>query len=85
MDDGKPWFEQKRYGYGAGLPIAWQGWAVLGVYMLVVAIGCMLAVWDEEVGAIAAIALIVPATAALVYIAAMKTRGGWQWRWGGDR
>ena len=28
-DDGPEWFAPKRYGYGAGLPIAWQGWAVI--------------------------------------------------------
>jgi hypothetical protein len=22
------WFAQKRYGFGAGLPIAWQGWLI---------------------------------------------------------
>ena len=27
-DDGPEWFAPKRYGFGAGLPIAWQGWAV---------------------------------------------------------
>ena len=27
-DDGPEWFAPKRYGYGAGLPISWQGWAV---------------------------------------------------------
>ena len=27
-EDGA-WFAPKRYGFGAGLPIAWQGWALL--------------------------------------------------------
>lgn len=35
MDDGA-WFAPKRQGYGAGLPIRWQGWVVLGAYLLVV-------------------------------------------------
>ena len=26
------WFAPKRYGYGTGLPIAWQGWALLAAY-----------------------------------------------------
>lgn len=26
---GKPWFARKRFGYGAGLPLTWQGWALL--------------------------------------------------------
>src|SRR3546814_6692541 len=27
--DERPWFRAKRHGYGAGLPIAWQGWVML--------------------------------------------------------
>jgi len=27
------WFPAKRYGWGWGLPCAWQGWVVLTVYM----------------------------------------------------
>ncbi len=84
MKDDDAWFEPKRYGYGAGLPIAWQGWALLGGYMLVFLLGGLLVMWDEEVGMIAAAGLIVPATAALFYMTAIKTRGGWRWRWGGE-
>jgi hypothetical protein len=35
------WFAPKRYGYGAGLPITWQGWAVTLAYVGVIG----LAVW----------------------------------------
>jgi hypothetical protein len=28
MSDGD-WFAPKRFGYGAGPPIAWQGWALI--------------------------------------------------------
>ncbi|MEJ5365561.1 MAG: hypothetical protein WHS86_10690 [Desulfosoma sp.] len=27
------WFPAKRCGWGWGLPCAWQGWVVLGVYV----------------------------------------------------
>ena len=30
----EPWFRAKRFGYGAGLPFKWQGWVVLGFYVL---------------------------------------------------
>ena len=30
------WFAQKRFGYGAGLPLTWQGWALLGGYMITI-------------------------------------------------
>ena len=78
MTDGPEWFAQKRYGYGAGLPIAWQGWALLGLYMAVVGI----AVWLLEKRPLAILAILVPATFLLVLITARTTRGGWRWRWG---
>jgi len=31
------WFPAKRYGWGWGLPSAWQGWVVLVAYLAVVA------------------------------------------------
>jgi hypothetical protein len=30
------WFPAKRYGWGWGLPIAWQGWLVLGIFVALV-------------------------------------------------
>jgi hypothetical protein len=27
------WFRAKRYGWGWGLPTAWQGWVVLGAFI----------------------------------------------------
>ena len=78
MTDGPEWFAQKRYGYGAGLPIAWQGWAVLGVYMAVVG----LTVWLLEPWPPAIFAILVTATFLLVLVSARTTRGGWRWRWG---
>ena len=32
------WFPAKRYGWGWGLPIVWQGWAVLIGYLVAVAL-----------------------------------------------
>jgi hypothetical protein len=34
MGDKKEiWFPAKRYGFGWGLPVRWQGWIVLAVYV----------------------------------------------------
>lgn len=71
-DDGA-WFAPKRFGYGAGLPIAWQGWAVLVAYLAVV-IGVP-RLWPH-----AAAFVEIPATIAVVWVAYAKTRGGWTWR-----
>ena len=80
MDDGA-WFLPKRYGYGAGLPIRWQGWALVGGYVAVVIAAASL-VREREPFLFAAI--LVVATAALIAVSALKTRGGWRWRWDGD-
>jgi hypothetical protein len=77
MDDRPKWFAPKRYGFGAGLPISWQGWLVLAFYVaIVVAAGSLL---DHR---LAQASIVVLATALLVIIFAKTTRGGWRWRWG---
>ncbi len=77
MSDGE-WFEAKRYGYGAGLPISWQGWAVTALFLAVV-IGSAFTLGEMP---IATLALVVPATVSFVVICARTTRSGWRWRWG---
>ena len=32
------WFPAKRFGWGWGLPTAWQGWVVLLVYAAIIAV-----------------------------------------------
>jgi hypothetical protein len=78
MTDGPEWFAPKRYGYGAGLPISWQGWLITIVYVTLAAV--VATQFRERPLVIAAILL--PATALLWLIAARTTRGGWHWRWG---
>lgn len=79
MDNGPEWFAPKRYGIGAGQPIAWQGWIVLGLFIAAITVAGLallpdhwwLYAWT-----------IVVATAVLTLIAARTTKGGWRWRWG---
>jgi hypothetical protein len=78
MNDGPEWFAPKRYGYGAGLPISWQGWAVMLAFLLVCAADAYL-FGDRPVPMIA---ILVPAVLTLIVITARTTRGGWRWRWG---
>lgn len=78
MSDGPEWFAPKRYGYGAGMPISWQGWAltigfILGTLLLAEILG------RRPVQLIAA---IVPLVVIFIVICARTTRGGWRWRWG---
>jgi len=78
MSDRPEWFAPKRYGLGTGLPIAWQGWAVLSVFALT--IGVALLLFDREDPL--ALTIVIPAILALLIIVGRTTRGGWRWRWG---
>ena len=82
MNDRREWFAAKTHGYGAGLPIAWQGWVLLIIYLLIVSIG---ALFLASRSVLAFLALVLPATFIFVMIAMNTTRGGWRWRWGDDR
>jgi hypothetical protein len=73
------WFAPKRYGYGAGLPIAWQGWLATLLYVGAV-VGSAFFLVEHNPWAFGSI--IFTATAAFLVIAAKTTRGGWRWRWG---
>jgi len=78
---GKPWFHPKRYGYGAGLPCSWEGWAVLAVFAAIMIGGPFLI--DDAHGRLRA-SVGVLAVLALLVIVVAKTKGGWRWRWGQD-
>ena len=78
MNDRPEWFAHKRYGLGAGWPIAWQGWAVLALFMVVVGATLLLFGPDDLRG----LAIVLPALAALLIVTALTTKGGWRWRWG---
>jgi len=80
MSDGPEWFAPKRYGYGSGLPISWQGWAVT-IGFLAIAIAVVIAFRARP---LVMFAIMVPATTALLVICASTTRGGWRWRWGDE-
>lgn len=76
------WFAPKRYGYGAGRPIAWQGWALLAAYGLALAGIGLLSRSDTGEAQLKSIGLFALVTICLIFIASRHTRGGWRWRWG---
>jgi len=79
MSDGPDWFAPKRYGYGSGLPIAWQGWAVLLGYIAILAALALTLRRNEPIQFVAA---VIPVTVVFAVICARTTKGGWRWRWG---
>jgi hypothetical protein len=82
----KMWFAPKRFGFGAGFPISWEGWAVLAAYVAGVALISTYALNDLQ--GVKQIYLLVAGvgmlSALLIIITHAKTRGGWRWRWGDD-
>ena len=80
MSDGPEWFAPRRYGYGSGPPISWQGWVVTVLYA-VATVGVALLLHEHVYQMIAA---IVPITMLFLVITAKTTRGGWRWRWGDE-
>ena len=71
------WFAPKMFGYGAGLPIRWQGWALLLGHIAVILLGVWLFKGNDT--ATAMWALVFAVFPLPLYAA--KTRGGWRWRW----
>ena len=76
MADGPEWFAPKKNGYGSGLPIALQGWALLIGYIAALVALTPLA----ERSLIAHLSALVALTAIFILICAKTTRGGWRFR-----
>ena len=77
-DENPGWFAPKRYGYGSGPPIRWQGWAVTILFVGLVISAC-LKLKDKP---LVLVAILVPIIFVFCLICARTTRGGWRWRWG---
>lgn len=80
MSDEPEWFAPKRYGYGAGLPISPEGWALTIGYVVLVGLATML-VRHSTAGFVSILVIL---TVTFAIICARTTRGGWRWRWGDD-
>jgi hypothetical protein len=78
MSESPEWFAPKRYGYGAGLPISWQGWLLtIAFAALLICLALLRRQYPIQLFAIGA-----PLIAVFAVIASKTTRGGWRWRWG---
>ncbi len=78
--DDRPWFRAKRFGFGAGLPIAWQGWVLLAAHAAII-MGLVRLFHGQTVGQI--VILLVAALIPMPLYRA-RTEGGWHWRSGRD-
>ena len=74
------WFPAKRYGWGWGLPVRWQGWLVFAAYLALVFAGVFyFRPRQAAPGFMLYVALL---TGALIAIEALKGERPVRWRWG---
>ncbi len=74
------WFPVKRYGWGWGLPVRWEGWVVLVVYLTLLFGGIYN--FRATPSALSLGTYLVILTAALVAIVVLKGEKPVRWRWG---
>lgn len=74
--DDRPWFRPKSRGYGAGLPIAWQGWLMLAMHIALIA--GVAALFHGHPALVTVMVVLVGILPMPLYRA--KTEGGWHWR-----
>ena len=80
--DREYWFPAKRFGLGWGPPTRWQGWAVIGGYVVLLSLlSLVLARGEHELLFGFGVFVL---TGALIAVCWIKgERPGW--RWGGDK
>jgi hypothetical protein len=82
MPDGKRyWFPAKRFGWGWGLPITWEGWVVMAVYIgLIVGITVVV----PPARSISGFAISVAAATIIFMLACWWKGEPPKWRWGDE-
>ena len=74
------WFPAKRFGWGWGLPTAWQGWVVMLVFCALVLVGAVALLPSHGTGAfVAYTALLCVGLVAVCWATGEPPT----WRWGG--
>jgi len=76
-DDDRPWFATRRYGYGSGMPLTWQGWVTVLAFVAAVLVAPLL--FRDPVIHLIIIGVL---TIGFVALAKPRTVGTWRWRWG---
>ena len=81
MTDRPPsyWFPAKRFGWGWGMPVAWQGWLVLVLFFACLVAGALWLLPAMGVGPFVAYAVVL--SAVLAVVCWLKGEPP-KWRWG---
>ncbi len=69
------WFPRKRIGFGWGLPCVWQGWVILGAFVLLMAVGLPIVGW--EWGSQAMVPAAIGLTVGLIGVCLLKGEPLW--------
>jgi uncharacterized membrane protein YhaH (DUF805 family) len=78
----KYWFPANRYGWGRGMPSAWQGWVILIVYTGTIVAGAFIFPPQEE----RTLFIILTVVLTLILIVVCWGKGQPpRWRWGDDK
>ena len=78
----RPWFAAKRYGYGAGRPITWEGRVTIMASIGIISLTNLFMMWAKSVPIMVLSVFVDLATViGLLWICSVKTEGGWKWRW----
>lgn len=72
------WFPAKRYGWGWGFPVTWQGWATSTLWLAIV-VSARIRFIPGSIGWF--LAVVVAATALLLLVCYLKGEPP-SWRWG---
>jgi hypothetical protein len=75
------WFPARRYAWGWGLPTAWQGWAVIAVFVALAVGG--LFVFPPQRDLVALLLYLAALNVALMAVCWFKGEPP-RWRWGGE-
>jgi hypothetical protein len=78
-EEPRYWFPAKRYGWGWGLPTAWQGWAIFAAYFALVGAGALFLLPSR--GPIVFVLYCIALSLVLVAICWSKGEPP-RWRWG---
>jgi hypothetical protein len=76
------WFPAKRFGWGWGFPVAWQGWAVLAAFIALVVGGVF--IFPPRTAMIAFAAYVAALSILFIGICWLKGEPP-RWHWGDDR
>ena len=80
IEEREVWFRAKSYGWGWGLPVAWQGWLVLATYVCLAVLGAVWLVRPQQ--AVAYFVYMLLLTSVLTAVCWFKGERP-TWRWGG--